>query len=104
FPAMPAPESSSRSLHDALPIFDVSAKHKEHSCRAQDINRRRSFRHPDLKRKLAHPLTATASTNNVLNVQQLIARATRDAHRCLRSEEHTSELQSLRHLVCRLLL
>src|SRR5258705_3237979 len=24
--------------------------------------------------------------------------------RCLRSEEHTSELQSLRHLVCRLLL
>src|SRR5258705_9210464 len=25
-------------------------------------------------------------------------------NRCLRSEEHTSELQSLRHLVCRLLL
>src|SRR5882724_13118004 len=25
-------------------------------------------------------------------------------HRCERSEEHTSELQSLRHLVCRLLL
>src|SRR5437899_6380592 len=25
-------------------------------------------------------------------------------HRCPRSEEHTSELQSLRHLVCRLLL
>src|SRR5947199_4841797 len=24
--------------------------------------------------------------------------------RCIRSEEHTSELQSLRHLVCRLLL
>src|SRR5205814_9599765 len=28
----------------------------------------------------------------------------RDAHRWSRSEEHTSELQSLRHLVCRLLL
>src|ERR1039458_10641189 len=27
-----------------------------------------------------------------------------DAHNNLRSEEHTSELQSLRHLVCRLLL
>src|SRR5262245_63048741 len=26
------------------------------------------------------------------------------AWRCARSEEHTSELQSLRHLVCRLLL
>src|ERR1039458_1565717 len=25
-----------------------------------------------------------------------------DAHRSIRSEEHTSELQSLRHLVCRL--
>src|SRR5437899_9638532 len=28
----------------------------------------------------------------------------RYACRCFRSEEHTSELQSLRHLVCRLLL
>src|SRR5437899_8878422 len=28
----------------------------------------------------------------------------RDRRRCQRSEEHTSELQSLRHLVCRLLL
>src|SRR5436853_5145271 len=28
----------------------------------------------------------------------------RDPWRILRSEEHTSELQSLRHLVCRLLL
>src|SRR5262245_61225478 len=27
-----------------------------------------------------------------------------DLHNCQRSEEHTSELQSLRHLVCRLLL
>src|SRR5436853_4108134 len=37
------------------------------------------------------------------------ARGPRDAESCagvppLRSEEHTSELQSLRHLVCRLLL
>src|SRR5262245_64281193 len=31
-------------------------------------------------------------------------RAERDADRQVRSEEHTSELQSLRHLVCRLLL
>src|ERR1035438_10673022 len=28
----------------------------------------------------------------------------RGARKCRRSEEHTSELQSLRHLVCRLLL
>src|SRR5262245_65073358 len=29
---------------------------------------------------------------------------TRRERACIRSEEHTSELQSLRHLVCRLLL
>src|ERR1039458_1687636 len=36
-----------------------------------------------------------------------LARPEREPHRChraARSEEHTSELQSLRHLVCRLLL
>src|SRR5262245_65142832 len=33
-----------------------------------------------------------------------IARATLATASCHRSEEHTSELQSLRHLVCRLLL
>src|SRR5262245_64462639 len=34
----------------------------------------------------------------------LLALQRRAAHSCPRSEEHTSELQSLRHLVCRLLL
>src|SRR2546429_5415836 len=33
-----------------------------------------------------------------------IVRWTSDSHRILRSEEHTSELQSRLHLVCRLLL
>src|SRR5262245_64363031 len=33
-----------------------------------------------------------------------ITRKAADARRFARSEEHTSELQSLRHLVCRLLL
>src|ERR1035441_10857712 len=33
-----------------------------------------------------------------------INRATSSAPRRIRSEEHTSELQSLRHLICRLLL
>src|SRR5947199_3891635 len=37
-------------------------------------------------------------------VLALIALATVLAMRIFRSEEHTSELQSLRHLVCRLLL
>src|SRR5262245_63077828 len=38
-------------------------------------------------------------------VRQVIANLMReDARKEVRSEEHTSELQSLRHLVCRLLL
>src|SRR5258705_5719879 len=35
---------------------------------------------------------------------ELVQRTVRIAHELNRSEEHTSELQSLRHLVCRLLL
>src|SRR5215208_7668272 len=37
-------------------------------------------------------------------VPQHVRRAERHEHRPLRSEEHTSELQSRGHLVCRLLL
>src|ERR1039458_8541388 len=39
-----------------------------------------------------------------LHVRDQGARAPRHRHTIARSEEHTSELQSLRHLVCRLLL
>src|SRR5262245_63241952 len=35
---------------------------------------------------------------------EMLVERFRHAHWSLRSEEHTSELQSLRHLVCRLLL
>src|SRR5205814_8996852 len=36
--------------------------------------------------------------------RELLTTSGRRVRRCSRSEEHTSELQSLRHLVCRLLL
>src|SRR2546426_2604381 len=39
-----------------------------------------------------------------LEIADLPARAQREAHGALRSEEHTSELQSPCNLVCRLLL
>src|ERR1035438_5252485 len=48
---------------------------------------------PELARSLAG--------EKLLHVQQLPPAGAEEA---LRSEEHTSELQSLRHLVCRLLL
>src|SRR5690349_24264744 len=42
--------------------------------------------------------------DNSMRVVDFAMRATHIGHRVLRSEEHTSELQSRRDLVCRLLL
>src|SRR5258705_8239686 len=64
------------SLHDALPILFESV----------DISL------PDEK------------SANMNELGLVIARRLIDVCRFFRSEEHTSELQSLRHLVCRLLL
>src|SRR5437899_11100842 len=63
------------SLHDALPIFRDRHERRGHRRRVQ----------------LARPLHRGGT-------------ARRGRGRRARSEEHTSELQSLRHLVCRLLL
>src|SRR5437899_3738677 len=63
------------SLHDALPILILCR------CRADEV--------PSV----------------VIDVMMLLRRSERIRPiRADRSEEHTSELQSLRHLVCRLLL
>src|SRR5438876_8033430 len=79
----PAPtEIYTLSLHDALPIL-------------QEIGHRRLLHHPPTvhdEDALGKMRTAWASS---------ISRTT--SRRC-RSEEHTSELQSPVHLVCRLLL
>src|SRR5947209_18853970 len=73
------------SLHDALPILD------------QPQRTQRAQRKPLLEVLLAehHPAILNYSGDfvHVLNVFQRI-----------RSEEHTSELQSRQYLVCRLLL
>src|SRR5258705_6197593 len=69
------------SLHDALPIFlPVPADPK-------------SFP------PLASPVTLLSTAQGIA-AMYCIGRAAESS----RSEEHTSELQSLRHLVCRLLL
>src|ERR1039458_10595882 len=49
--------------------------------------------------EVVHHLAETQSSARGANADQLFVDVGRD-----RSEEHTSELQSLRHLVCRLLL
>src|SRR5438046_9971448 len=70
------------SLHDALPI----------SRRADDSRLARLVRHFTRRRRLA---AADAAPERA---------PPRERTRLLRSEEHTSELQSLTNLVCRLLL
>src|SRR3712207_7425173 len=67
------------SLHDALPIFDLDVRH------LAKVQRRRRL-----------------PTRLIQGAQALIQRQV--LARALRSEEHTSELQSRQYLVCRLLL
>src|SRR5262245_64041331 len=72
------------SLHDALPIFERNTTAGPKSpCACQRRCHQRRARPPPAT-------TFAASSPPSLNPS--------------RSEEHTSELQSLRHLVCRLLL
>src|SRR5258705_11159466 len=69
------------SLHDALPICRAQHADRSHEADLGDLRQRRGrgrlYRRSGLSRDVDLPD---------------------------RSEEHTSELQSLRHLVCRLLL
>src|SRR5439155_25476168 len=77
------PEIYTLSLHDALPIFPLSSL----SAQAQAAARR----------------TSGSSSASLSRRVSAVMRDSRSA-RASRSEEHTSELQSRGHLVCRLLL
>src|SRR2546425_2033673 len=75
------------SLHDALPICARCASR----CLATRSWRRRSIRGP-------------ASPARPFSLRRTLTWTRRRLHGLRRSEEHTSELQSLAYLVCRLLL
>src|SRR5207253_8624598 len=88
------------SLHDALPIYDVAPASPPASNGARSSTR---------------PLTRSTSCvtpTKATPVPSLIASSWKAIPSCfskawslpVRSEEHTSELQSRGHLVCRLLL
>src|SRR5438309_6102907 len=95
------PEPHTLSLHDALPIFAAA--------------RARSW---PIARRLAYG--AAAPLIPLVRMRRILAQVPRDRRRatlpsgtlpamlfllmCDRSEEHTSELQSQFHVVCRLLL
>src|SRR2546429_5900582 len=72
------------SLHDALPISLASGGSGEPKCRPMGFS----------------PLGRKSFTNVWFTTATVGAASTS----CVRSEEHTSELQSRLHLVCRLLL
>src|SRR5205823_14881416 len=82
------PEIYPLSLHDALPIFACLASRAAESI-SSNMSRSLLLAAPSVPRPSRMPsasMAATGASNND------------------RSEEHTSELQSLAYLVCRLLL
>src|SRR5205814_7744847 len=82
FPQPSPSELYTLSLHDALPISHVGAL-AAHVGPGDDEH------------------AAFGVEHEIVRLERLMLNPER---RMLRSEEHTSELQSLRHLVCRLLL
>src|SRR5690606_41713878 len=97
-PALLPPQISTLSLHDALPIFDGGAVvvalsgHEPRGAAVALI-----YRHREAE---MHALLRAA---HLLPVGCAVC-AVEHAAVVLRSEEHTSELQSRENLVCRLLL
>src|SRR5262249_58961311 len=88
FNVPPPPEISPLSLHDALPILE------EHVVALHPPRPHDRVREGELERMAE------------VEVAGHVRRRVRDRERraWIRSEEHTSELQSLTNLVCRLLL
>src|SRR5947199_8997598 len=82
-PRTPTP-TYTLSLHDALPIYSI-----EHASLIDDEGIRLAKEH------------GVYLVMDIYNDDYILGKAIENIHR---SEEHTSELQSLRHLVCRLLL
>src|SRR5205814_9347722 len=83
----PNPEIYPLSLHDALPILAMGGKDKDTVLAAECYRQAAAVQPPSPRAQAA--------------LAGWLLQPWRDP---ARSEEHTSELQSLRHLVCRLLL
>src|SRR5207244_5023275 len=102
--AHPSSELSPLSLHDALPIWASSRiRSSPMEASARCCIRRNSLS------SSSFPLLTFSSRRSFLNQPRIFCAApavfTKPSQSRLgRSEEHTSELQSPDHLVCRLLL
>src|SRR5690606_41992408 len=100
-PALPVP--SPLALHDALPIYRVLVRSRHCGIRASDVPV-----HPPAGGRAVRdgPRRNRSATSDGDAGLGRLARVVprRPHHLLLRSEEHTSELQSRENLVCRLLL
>src|SRR5205814_9621551 len=85
------------SLHDALPIYQGCQGRSGVSVQVRSGRRPRHFHRGD-------PAAGESSVKGRADQQDHVPAERPGAAHRRRSEEHTSELQSLRHLVCRLLL
>src|SRR5205814_10505984 len=98
------PYSHPRSLHDALPIFRENARLQSFpdwfafQGKYTTGGKRRRHEVPRFTQvaNAVPPLLSEALGEMLID----IVNDRRIRSRALRSEEHTSELQSLRHLVC----
>src|SRR5262249_60743656 len=92
------------SLHDALPIYDAVFRDSRIGpsfcrMRAHADNQSRIFPGLSLVRRASHNGIHRVPKRIITHGPFLLRRVEED-----RSEEHTSELQSLTNIVCRLLL
>src|SRR5439155_23010580 len=96
----PPPQTYTLSLHDALPISALAVP------AFQRFKRRAAhLRVIDGAAIICHGASPVKAIKNAVRVARDWAKAGVNEHiKAARSEEHTSELQSRGHLVCRLLL
>src|SRR5205814_8626043 len=99
-PRSPAPYPLHFSLHDALPILPAPSKDAAWPCPAW----RKIPSFSPAPARSRSPRRARSNPVGTRSARSRLPDESTASIACPRSEEHTSELQSLRHLVCRLLL
>src|SRR5205823_6896696 len=101
--ATPPTEIYTLSLHDALPISQHCAV-ADHPCIGFFVDHLRCRAAPDQRMKSGDRAARDRDEDEWIELARNDRTAAADELHHDRSEEHTSELQSLAYLVCRLLL